>query len=490
MDSTRAIIALWRLCVPAGLGPQVGGDSRDGAIPVDVLKVVLERELEGHLRDFGQNSADEILQTTMQPDADGVVGFLQFWKGMEEILRARGTMRTYALTPAQKEAITGFRFLRTCLLDMEKRQISQDRSSFSVGELRYFMDRTIEMTGTEGQDFWRQRAKQLPEDPEMLVTGEEVASALLTWLEDLVGEGPGEDEEEEEDSAAEDDEEEPEREASAMPTPMKASPVISYPSLAIPAAPTGPPPQRQVQRPSLVFERGLLTLLGKSEARPTVATKESVAEWREVIEFQVSLSRWMKSVQGKEELDLNKLHSFAKGHFGKLSARRKSNLTPRRANRHLLEKAAVVLKTRLRDLVLRRLSSSMAALRSFSLREAAQQTPGPTMGGGPSIFKELLKSQCQCAVMLETRVRLSHRAGGLAFCLAKLQRKTLRTALVALSSYQGTRSPASDLPPLTGGLGSINAQQLFTAFVPASSPSLMAPPRRGNLGRRAATSQL
>eukprot|EP00435_Cladocopium_sp_Y103_P068238 s22_g31.t1 len=64
--------------------------------------------------------------------------------------------------------------------------------------------------------------------------------------------------------------------------------LAQHTSLAIPAAPTGPPPQRQVQRPSLVFERGLLTLLGKSEARPTVATKESVAEWREVIEFQVS----------------------------------------------------------------------------------------------------------------------------------------------------------------------------------------------------------
>ncbi|CAK9087300.1 unnamed protein product [Durusdinium trenchii] len=158
-----------------GLAETVGGD---GAIPVDVLKVVLERELEGHLGDFGQNSADEILQTYMQPDADGVVGFLQFWKGMEEILRARGTMRTYALTPAQKEAIAGFRFLRTCLLDMAARQISQGRSSFSVRELRYFMDRTIELTGLEGQDFWRQRATQLPEDPEMLVTGEEVASAL------------------------------------------------------------------------------------------------------------------------------------------------------------------------------------------------------------------------------------------------------------------------------------------------------------------------
>ena len=66
------------------------------------LQVVLERELQGHLGDFGQSSVDEILhwpcgfgfgleliqaelrQTYMQPDSEGVVGFLQFWKGMED----------------------------------------------------------------------------------------------------------------------------------------------------------------------------------------------------------------------------------------------------------------------------------------------------------------------------------------------------------------------------------------------------------------------
>eukprot|EP00439_Symbiodinium_sp_Y106_P055045 s2538_g7.t1 len=111
LDSTRAIIALWRLCVPAGLGPQVGGD---GAIPVDVLKVVLERELQGHLGDFGHSSVDEILQTYMQPDSEGVVGFLQFWKGMED---------------GGEEAIIGFRFLRTCLLDMAARQATRTPAS-------------------------------------------------------------------------------------------------------------------------------------------------------------------------------------------------------------------------------------------------------------------------------------------------------------------------------------------------------------------------
>ena len=51
MDSTRAIIALWRLCVPAGVGPQAAPRSQhsacevggDGAIPVDVLKVQIRK---------------------------------------------------------------------------------------------------------------------------------------------------------------------------------------------------------------------------------------------------------------------------------------------------------------------------------------------------------------------------------------------------------------------------------------------------------------
>ncbi|CAJ1423603.1 unnamed protein product [Effrenium voratum] len=351
---------------------------------------------------------------------------------------------------------------------------------------RYFMDRTISLTGPEGEAFWRQVAGELPEDPEMLVTGEEVASAMLAWLEQLVGEGPGDEED-----SADDDEDEPEREAPALTPEAQAMARRLNPPLAVPAAPTGPPPQRKVQRPSLVretFERGLSGLLAKSEARPTQPTKETVAEWREVIEFQVSLARWMKSVS-KEDLDLAKFHTFAKCHFGKLSARRRSSASPRKQGRQLREKAALVLKSRLQGMLARRLSESFCTWRSQQVSFKPSRNVGDVQRS--SILKELLKSQCQTAVMLETRVRLSHRAGGLAFCLAKLQRKTLRTAWVQLGRYQGHQMLPSPPPLLTaGGLGSINAQQqLYSAFIPATNPSLMAPPRR-LVPRRAGTTPL
>ncbi|CAE7560280.1 Ube3c [Symbiodinium natans] len=360
-DSTCAIIALWRLCVPVGLGPQVGGD---GAIPVDVLKVVLERELLGHLDDFGQSSVDEILQTYMQPDSEGVVGFLQFWKGMEEILRARGTLRS-TLTRAQEEAIIGFRFLRTCLLDMAARQVSQGRSSFSVKELRYFIGRTTALTGAEGEAFWRRQARQLPEDPEMLVTGEEVASAMLTWLEQLVDEGLSGEGEDDEDSGDEEEEPEVGIERVALPPPPSLSPSPSADRLAPDrplaiAAPTGPPPKRQVQarlsRPSLSFQSGLTALLDKGEAWPSQATKETAAEWREVIAFQVSIKRWLLEMK-HEEVDLVKFHQFARTYFSKGS--RPSGRSSPRNHEPRLSRAALALKAVLQNVSSKRLAEGV-----------------------------------------------------------------------------------------------------------------------------------
>ena len=143
LDSTRAIIALWRLCVPAGLGPQVGQQNLrgcliqqsvlkhvaevggDGAIPVDVLKAAQVEAASKRVACFSADCrwywsgscrdtwvtldtapsmrsctglvtlwlrlyVESILaepgprQTYMQPDSEGVVGFLQFWKGMED----------------------------------------------------------------------------------------------------------------------------------------------------------------------------------------------------------------------------------------------------------------------------------------------------------------------------------------------------------------------------------------------------------------------
>mmetsp|Transcript_92751 Transcript_92751/g.258350 ORF Transcript_92751/g.258350 Transcript_92751/m.258350 type:complete len:365 (-) Transcript_92751:8-1102(-) len=184
MDSTRAIIRLWRLCVPVGMGPLVGGD---GALAVEVLKQVLERELSGNLSALGCSTVDDILWTYMQPDTAGVVGFLQFWRGMEDILQACGAHRS-SLSSSQLHAMNGFRFLRKRVLETASKDVSQGRTVFSVRELRYLIADTMREAGPEGESFWRRRAAQLPDDT-VYVTGEELASALLEWLQQLVDSG-------------------------------------------------------------------------------------------------------------------------------------------------------------------------------------------------------------------------------------------------------------------------------------------------------------
>merc|ERR1719221_1730198 len=99
----------------------------------------------------------------MSPDPSGVVGFLHFWRGMEEILQACGAHRTN-LTSAQRHALEGFRFLRTCVLEMASKDVSQGRSVFSVRELRYFIERTTIVAGPEGANYWQQQAATLPAD--------------------------------------------------------------------------------------------------------------------------------------------------------------------------------------------------------------------------------------------------------------------------------------------------------------------------------------
>ncbi|CAE8736258.1 unnamed protein product [Polarella glacialis] len=493
MDSTRAIIRLWRLCVPSGLGPQVGGD---GAIPVEVLKEVLERELESHVLALGGRSVDEILWSYMQPDSAGVVGFLQFWRGMEEILQARGALRSH-LSSAQEHAIDGFRFLRTCVLEMVSKEKSQGRSVFSVSEIRYFIECATSRSGPEGETFWQQQAAQLPED-NVCVTGEEVASALLAWLEQLVddeeampwaapqqrssrpvrthqiSESHVDDTDDSEASAEEDSIVRTPRVAPATAHSLQMRsrearvPVLSMakassfefhgqphtesgpgPTIPPPATPKGPPPRRSVNVSSASgscprvaevaadvnsligrtssLEAGLTWLLEHPDRRPAMPTKEMAAEWRDTVEFQVALARRLSFArQAKEELTFASLCIFAKDHFSSSRARRRRGISPRTTNR----KAALCMKVALQGLLWRRVSEGFGVLR-LACRIAAPRKftdPQPETGGCRSgLMRELLKSQCETAVVLEHRVKLAGRAGALAFCLDRLQRLALRS---------------------------------------------------------------
>jgi len=517
MDSTRAIIRLWRLCSPADVGPQVGGD---GAISVEVLKAVLESELKGKLNALEGNSVDEILWSYMQPDTAGVVGFLQFWRGMEDILQRCGAHRS-RLGSAQRHAIDGFRFLRTCVLEMVPNNSSQGRSVFSVKELRFFIKKTISVAGREGERFWQDQAARLPAD-ELLVTGEEVASALLAWLEELVeepdvynGEKPqwphGDAEADLDDSADEGNLESSRNSRPVVQERTAVSSAIGRPagnnslsqeslsSLSLPpppAAPTGPPPRRSVlagqQAPgprgrgkaggrgtggypgggrssgssissaaaeepaessssrASALECGLEALLHRYERRPASPTKEMAAEWRDAMEFQLALRKRLNAARSQNEFfNFAAFDEFVRGHFSSLSARRRASKCASSRMNSIPVRGLTILQVVLHRLCRKRLVEGMSAWLTARRRDTRRKGDRERF----DIFSQLLKAQCQTAVLLEHRAKIASRAGGLAFCLARLLRAALRGPWVhwcrLASEAPANNTPLASPPPMS-----------------------------------------
>lgn len=489
--------------MPPSAGPFNGGD---GAIPVDWLKIVLERELADNLEVLGASSVDQVLVDYMQPDASGVVGFLQFWKGMEEILEACGSRRS-RLNSGKQHAVDGFHFLRTCILSMGSADVSQNRSVFRVSEIRFFIERTIQIAGPDGEAYWRAQAAQLPSD-DVLVTGEEVASALLAWLEQLVadggeyadatyqGEGSGGSSEvsADDDNDSLDEGRSPgaalgqrqdhqqqqqfpqgrwgashmagggpfsgalqggragyDREEGALPPLPPSSPRGPPPRRNVLGAAqsfgssgsgfTEPPPQTGVrqqgpprrsvteawQRRLSPLEAGLTQFLQRMDKHPGSPTKEGAAEWRSAIELQVALTRQMKQLQASNEaLTMEAFHRFASDHFAASQKRRPLRPGNSAAQTERLHwKATGAFCAIVQGLIRRRKAAGLGAF--LALRRPASSPKG--VGNEMTIFQELLKSQCETAMTLESRVQLAGRFGQLSSCVDQLQRRRLRSSL-------------------------------------------------------------
>lgn len=540
MDSTRAIIRLWRLCIPVEV--EAGGD---GAIPVDVLKRVLEHELHGKEGALDCVDVDDILYTYLQPDASGVVGFLEFWKGMEEILVKCGSLRS-RLSPTKAASVVGFRFLRSCVLEILATQGSQGRQSIQVSELRYFIMKTIEVAGEEGEGFWREQAESLPGD-EVLVTGDEVATALLAWLEQLV-DGDDEDDDGPSFSGLEDEDcpEGPGVAAARVVAGEALDPDPEQPStvcdtslwLPLPPAPgpKGPPPRRSVlagrppseqapgssgppmgasgststaassfapaprrscaplpsqalaqrgpgevapgsgtargsrpsRRKASVLECALAGVLQRPDRRPSGLTKEEAAEWRDAMEFHTALRRRLleQPPEGEEELREFTFADFYElaHNLVRTTARRSSTrgLSPRLRSANQT-RGAEVLRIVLHHLERKRKAEALGAW--LAAQRRVRSPPPVPLGGGEAfdLFAELLRSQCQTAVVLERRVQSAGRRGAIAGaqCLERLIRAALKGGWARwsqLSSRQplGQGRAATDLqrrgPPFgTGG---------------------------------------
>jgi len=492
MDSTRAIIRLWRLCAPTTVGPEVGGD---GALPVDVLRSALEPELQARASALACRSVDEIFMQFLQPDAAGVLGFLQFWRGMEDILMRCGTHRV-GISPANADAVEGFRYLRTCVLEMSSRDDSlQARTVFSVSELRYFIERTTEVArGPEGKQYWRERIAHLPVG-DVFVTGEEVASALLSWLEELVCEDILEDADDDElEDSADEGTMIPQARATTQSqslasataaavgvasTGVRDGLVLNLPPP--PASPKGPPPRRSVlggrspheamehaspgqpllrtsgasgggrgvgsrqsvgtdcnwsdvspggvHRVASALECGLIKLLQNSDRRPPTLTKAEAADWRDAMEFKTELRRHILDQQPVEkEFTFEDFHTFSVEYASSASARRAS-ISPRGVSPR--QRAAARSGAMVMRIVLESLHRRRLAEGLGAWLEAWRRVPRSSpASSGFDILRSLLASQCKIAVSLEHRLKIAGRAGGLADFLMRLVRRQLRDPLI------------------------------------------------------------
>eukprot|EP00929_Paragymnodinium_shiwhaense_P023336 TRINITY_DN14632_c0_g1_i2.p1 TRINITY_DN14632_c0_g1~~TRINITY_DN14632_c0_g1_i2.p1 ORF type:complete len:588 (+),score=114.46 TRINITY_DN14632_c0_g1_i2:138-1901(+) len=553
MDSTRCIIRLWRLCLPDCVGQQVGGD---GALPMNVIKAMLKTELQDKIAFLGGGTVDDIIIRYMLPDPSGIIGFLQFWRGMEEILQLCGAHRS-RLSTQQAKAIDGFRFLRSCVLEMAPANTSQGRSVFRVSELRYFIERTMHVAGPEGATYWQSQAELLPED-EISVTGEEVASAFLAWLEDLVMP----DDELMEDgrsvmrsphlldmyggdasldaAGAFDDLDESADEGRDF--QLRASPVggggeregwsrsqrgsggssagSSRSRLSSgadwapkPQSPPlqGPPPLRGVNtRGSLQspvassgrlqvqqglpgqsgmlatpnrtrgtgLEKALVSILDRYDRRPASPNKRQAAEWRDYVDFHVALKRKLEDMQSKE-FTLTEFHNFARAHFSTVRRRNTPRSVSPRVRSRVYAKGAQAMTAVLSGLLVKKKESGWGAFLAAHRRGRREKETKmiAIFGGEFNLFAELIKSQCQSAVLLEKRGKVAHGLGRFAMFIMRLVRGRLREAWV-------NWSPASMLSPdweiIAGSpasvLASTDASQSRSDSVPWTPDSASPPP--------------
>lgn len=510
MDSTRAIISLWQLCAPQS-GQQEAGS--EGAIALNLLKHVLQSELQGKEETLGCRDVDDILERYLQPDTSGVVGFLQFWHGMEKILEACNTHRT-VLCAWRKHALVGFKFLRQCILDYAPVDKSQGRSVFSVRELRFWIRGAAKVAaddGPGGESFWKSQAESLPDD-ETLVTGEEVATALLEWLKELVD--VDDDGDEDSSSPARKDQEMDDLNFVGHKRPSPPPQYEDAPShdsmwLRLPSDPIGPPPQRTVnsgkdsdvassgaakrspsQRKASELETGLAMLLRRPDKRKGGLRKEEAAEWRDSMEFSSALRRRLleQPAAGEEN---TKEFTFADFHalclsLVKTTSRRSSTrgCSPRLQSK-CYNTAAQALFISLHSIQRRQKSDCLNTWRR-SWRAAKQRECGF------DLFGQMLKMQCETAKLLEQRATYASRAGGLAQCLERLVRTSMKGVWGQWSKIspprrnsQPSASPNSSLPAQSPNW---RRSSMPSAGSPSGQPPARLPKTGQGRGRGSATS--
>lgn len=183
-NSTVSLLQLWRLCVDSQ------GEDPDAITLLEWN--TLRRALEGlgcRVQSLNCSSVDEIMQVHFSSRLGRAepVSFTWYWRGMEAILHACGVFHGN-LEPDVEMKVQSLRLFRDAVLD----ELYGD--SYPMTQLRRLYERLANRaTSIEPQpqvkQYWEEKLRVLPtdeDDEEIIVTADEIANALLTWLEELL----------------------------------------------------------------------------------------------------------------------------------------------------------------------------------------------------------------------------------------------------------------------------------------------------------------
>mmetsp|Transcript_18831 Transcript_18831/g.42143 ORF Transcript_18831/g.42143 Transcript_18831/m.42143 type:complete len:507 (-) Transcript_18831:21-1541(-) len=187
-NSAVSMLRLWDLCLEAQDGM---GGSESGIVYWSTLRQALLNGLGGRVQQLQCSSVDDLLVRhfcggVSNSNGDGV-NFMHYWRGMEVILQACSAFQTGGLDAETEEKVDSLRMFRDAVLD----ETATHLQSYPLQNLRALYSRLTRAPGTSVGvvEFWEMRMSQmLPpgEGDDGMVFWDEIASALLAWLQELL----------------------------------------------------------------------------------------------------------------------------------------------------------------------------------------------------------------------------------------------------------------------------------------------------------------
>mmetsp|Transcript_21878 Transcript_21878/g.55710 ORF Transcript_21878/g.55710 Transcript_21878/m.55710 type:complete len:592 (-) Transcript_21878:26-1801(-) len=482
MDSTVSLLYLWRLCVDSQDGREVDGS----VLNWNTLRAALDNLPINRCESLRCRSGDDILHQYFGPRRTPV-NFTRYWRGMEVILQTCDTFHCRGMDASTQQQVASLRRFRDSILESSESRVhgGTTHDSFSVNELRRRYEDLRRQAAAEGLgaapvcDFWVARLRELPQHESVPVTLDDIASALLKWLEVLLKplmRGPaGDDDDAEFDEELETDDDaasysdEPEQEWA----PPSATSARRHEGAAIAEA--------AAEVAALAGHLGSIAGTVAMQHRLGPASWLLVAapnEPQEVCRFREQLVH--RIGDGGPELTFGRLYRLMTDALSEDAAARGGGSSLSRATlRAGMERLAGVVRRQVR-----------AAFRQMDSVLAVKALPGSAperggLGGEGLLVAELVKSQATSAVILERRKDAIPWAYRLATLLERARRRNLHGAL---SIWRPPRSHRDGLQPLSDAMPPGDDQEHRVAHSP--SPGGGAPSSSPPHGRASASALL